>query len=114
MRIALIKVILGELLGDERKEDRQCTSNIILTRVHETNCCCEKAISITYWSVCACAYVHRALKIQHATLMRHIMTSFVAPGSLPHFSTLSHKRCDFRKNVIEDKMCVFIFSTIFV
>ena len=31
-----------------------------------------------------------------------------------YFSTLSHKRCDFRRNVIEHKMCVFIFSTAFV
>ena len=27
------------------------------------------------------------------------------------FSTLSHKRHDFRKNVIERKMCILIFST---
>ena len=30
------------------------------------------------------------------------------------FSTLSHKRHDFRKNVTEHKMCVLIFSTTFV
>ena len=40
------------------------------------NCCCGKAISITYWSVCAYAYVHIALLIQHAMRMRHIVTSF--------------------------------------
>jgi hypothetical protein len=63
---------------------------------------------------CACAYVHVALLIQHATLMRHIVTSFVAPPAPPYFSTLSHKWCDFRKNVIYYKMCVLIFSTTFV
>jgi len=30
------------------------------------------------------------------------------------FSTLSHKRYDFRKKVIEHKMCVLTFSTTFV
>ena len=48
-----------------------------------------------------------------ATRMRHIVTSFVAPRSPPHFSTLSHKRYDFRKKVTEHKMCVFILSTTF-
>ena len=61
-----------------------------------------------------CTCVHVALFIQHATRMRHIVTSFVAPQSPLHFSTLSHKRCDFRKKVIEHKMCVLIFSTTFV
>jgi hypothetical protein len=42
----------------------------------------------------ACAYVHVALLIQHATRMRHIVTSFVAPLAPPYFSTLSHKWCD--------------------
>jgi hypothetical protein len=46
--------------------------------------------------------------------MRHIVTSFVAPLSPPHFSTLSPTRCDFRKKVAEHKICVLIFSTTFV
>jgi hypothetical protein len=37
----------------------------------------------------------------------------VAPQSSPHFSTLSHKRYDFRKEIIENKMRVLIFSTNF-
>ena len=52
--------------------------------------------------------------IKHATRVRHTVTLFVAPRSPLYFSTLFHKRCDFRKNVIEYKMCVFIFSTTFV
>ena len=56
-----------------------------------------------------CAYGHVALLIQHATRMRHIVTSFVAPQSPPYFSTVSHKRCDYRKKVTEHKMCAFIF-----
>ena len=47
--------------------------------------------------------------------MRHVVTSFVAPLAPPYFSTLSHKRHDFRKKkVTERKMCVFVFCTAFV
>jgi hypothetical protein len=75
---------------------------------------CVRACGYTGVWACACAYVHIALLIQHATRMRHILTSFVDPRSPSYFSTLSHKRCDFRKKVIEHKICVFIFSTTFV
>jgi hypothetical protein len=50
--------------------------------------------------------VHVALLIQHAMRMRHIVTLYAPlPPYLRHFSTLSHKRCDFRKKFIENKMC---------
>jgi hypothetical protein len=52
-----------------------------------------------------------ALVIQHAKRMRHIILSSVACLALPYFSTLSHKRYDFRKKVIERKMVVLISST---
>ena len=42
-----------------------------------------------------------------------ILSSVVCPA-LQSFSTLSHKRYDFRNNVIGHKMCVLIFSTTFV
>jgi len=44
---------------------------------------------------------------------RRIMSS-VANSAVPNLSTSSHKRHDFRKKLIEHKMCVLIFSTKFV
>ena len=77
--------------------------------------CCGEAINITYLCVCVCAHtsmhacawvrVHVALLIQHTTCMLHIVTSFLAPLAAPYFLTLSHKRHDFRKIVVEHKMC---------
>jgi hypothetical protein len=56
-----------------------------------------------------CAWKHVALLIQHATRMRHIVTSFVAPLAPPYFLTLSHKRQDIREDVTEYKICVLVF-----
>ena len=68
-----------------------------------------KAIIITY-SEC----VSVALVIQHAKRMRRVVLSFVPCRAIPYFSTLPHKRHDFRKKVIEHKLCALIFSTTFV
>ena len=61
----------------------------------------------------ACACTREDLLIQHATRLRHIV-SFVASLAPPGFSTLSHKQHDFRKKIIEHKMCVLILSRRFV
>jgi hypothetical protein len=62
--------------------------------------------------VCVCerACVHVALLIQHKTRMRHIMTWFVTPLAPPYFSTLSHKRHDFRKKKKDIEHKMFWFS----
>jgi hypothetical protein len=97
--------------------------NVTLRRVHETLLLWKSDMYYRLACVCmfaracvglSCAYVHIALLIQHATRMGHTVTSFVSPRSPAHISALSHKRCDFRKKVIEPKTCVFIFSTTFV
>jgi hypothetical protein len=98
------------------------TRNVRLTQhwgAFANYCCSGKAINSTCLCVraCvspgawACAYVHVVLLIQHATPICHIVAYFVAPQSPPYFSTLSHKRRVFRKNVIEHKIRVSIFYT---
>jgi hypothetical protein len=58
-----------------------------------------------------CVYV--ALVIQHAKRILRIILSSVASRALAHFY-VSHKEHGFWENVIERKMCVFIFPTHFI
>ena len=76
------------------------------TEVRSRNHCCRgKAISTTY-SECMSV----ALVIVRAKHMSRIILSSVACLALPDFSTLSHKRQDFRENVTELKICVFLYK----
>jgi hypothetical protein len=47
------------------------------------------------------------LVIQDAKRMRRIILSSVVRLALPYFSTLSHRRHDFRKKILDIK-CVFL------
>jgi hypothetical protein len=70
------------------------------------HCCCGKAISIKYLSVCLVC-------IRESFLYRIILSS-VACLALPIFSHYLINGMIFGKKVIEHKMCVLIFSTTFV
>jgi len=68
------------------------------------HCCSVKAVSITYSEF---AFV--ALGVQHAMRMRYIILSSAACPALQNFSTLSHKRYDLLRKILNLK-CVFWFS----
>ena len=100
------------LISSWNKQDRQRTYNITLRHVRATSVAVAKQIIIITFSEC----VFVAVGIQHAKCMR----DFVSCGlpALQYFSTLSHKRHNFRKKkkVNEHKICFdryykFVWST---
>ena len=52
--------------------------------------------------------MHVALLIEHATRMRYIVMSFLAPLAQLYFWTVSHKRHDLKR--LLNTKCVFSFS----
>ena len=78
----------------------QCTIKVTSRRVRLTIVDVGKQC-VTY-SEC----VSIALVFQYAKLTRRIILRSVACLALPNFSTLSHKRHDFRKKLLNIK-CVF-------
>jgi hypothetical protein len=82
---------------------RQCKYNVALRRARVTTVAVEKHEFVSLVSV-----------IQHATRMRHIIFTSVTCLAIPYFSTLSHKRHDFRKEKILNIKCVFTFYTTFI
>ena len=71
--------------------------------------CSGKAKIIAYFE-CVCVCV--ALVIQKVIRMRHSIICGLSNSTI--FSTLSQKRQDFRRKIIEHKMCAVLFSTPFI
>jgi len=71
------------------------------------HCCCGHEMCIKVSWLCFCVL---ALVMRHAKPMHNNILSSVACPDLPYFSTLSHKRHDFRKKVLLTLKCVFWFS----
>ena len=125
--VQIVKNVLFPLIVENITKQRQCMYDVTLRRVYGTITAVEKQkvlnICLCVWvwvngwpgaSACACTCMRVALLIQHATRMRHIVTSFATPLAPPYFSTLSHTRHGCRQKVIERKMCFLNFYTNFM
>jgi hypothetical protein len=65
-----------------------------------------------YVCVCVCVRARVALVIQKVIRMRHSIICGLSNSTI--FSTLSQKRQDFRRKIIEHKMCAVLFCTPFI
>ena len=89
-----------------KRQYRHCTYSATMRRVLATIVVVEKQLVLQSMYVCICS-------LRYPACNAHAPYCHVACPAL-HFSTLSHKRQDFRKRVTEHKMCVSRFSTNFV
>jgi hypothetical protein len=85
------------------KQGRKCTSNVTLRDIRVNTLAVENLYVLPILRVSV------ASVIQYAKRMRRIILSSVACSTLPYFSTLSHKRHDLKKKLLNLK-CVFLFS----
>jgi len=122
-----VNVAIGQALLIDTYESvircgsQACTSCVTWWRVRVTNVAMERQYSVCVCvcvCVCMCVCVSVCLSVtlvtQNAKHMRRITLSSAACLALPYFSTLSHKRHDFRKKNTRHEMCVLILSTTFV
>jgi hypothetical protein len=91
-------------------QDRQYNDKSSTEVRSRNHCCCHGiAKSITYSE---CMFVDPV--IQHAKRMRIVIVASVVYPAVPHFPTLSTKRHDFQKIVLENKIYVLSFPSTFV
>ena len=112
-------------------QDRQCTYNVALRRVHITIvavekqyvlyisvCVCARKRARTWVSACACARVCGYTVTGTSVCLRACSLTYpvcqqqapycLRPLASPYFSTLSHKQHGFQKKKLLNIKCVFI------
>jgi len=103
--VSIFSFSAGSIYRDQTRQPVYCTYSVTLGHGHVNNCRSEKSVSITYSK---CVFV--TLSMQHAMSIHRIVICGLP--ALQYFSTLSHKRYDFRKKKrIEHEMCVLVLCT---
>ena len=90
---ALMSFLAENVHRNYSEQDRKCTFNVTLRRVRATIVAVEKQSIIHNLSVCICS-------LRYPTCNAHAPYCHVACPPLQYFSTLSHKRHDFRNKKI--------------